>query len=80
MKSFVKKFAIRIQNPKVITAVISGVLLVLANNGIIDAKVSGSINDAFGVILTLLVALGVFGNPESHVQAQPTETVEEKQA
>ena len=63
-----KKFAERIKNPKVITAVVSAVLLIAVNFGLIDLEVSTKIDVTVNTILSALIGIGVFGNPESHVK------------
>lgn len=63
-----KKFISRIKNPKVITAVVSGILLILVNVGIIDTHMSDNILKGVNTVLGLLVGLGIFANPDSHVQ------------
>lgn len=65
-----EKLKVRIQNPKVIGAVFSGVLLGLVNTGVIDVKASQGIIDCVNTVLGALVAVGVFGDPESHVKAK----------
>ena len=63
-----KKIKTRIRNPKVITAIVSGVLLILVNLDIIDVHLQGKILDAVNYTLGLGVSIGIFGNPESHVE------------
>jgi uncharacterized membrane protein len=63
-----KKFLTRIRNVKVITAVISGILIILVNTGVIDLHMSEKITDTVNTVLGIGVTLGVFGDPESHVQ------------
>jgi uncharacterized membrane protein len=64
----INKFLTRIRNPKVILAVCSGILLILVNTGVIDAHMSEKVTDTVNTILGIGVTLGVFGDPESHVQ------------
>lgn len=68
-----KKVLNRLQNIKVITAVVSGILLILVNTGVIDIDMSNSIMDTVNIILGLLVTIGVFGDPESHIQDKKEE-------
>jgi uncharacterized membrane protein len=63
-----KKIKTRIRNPKVITAIVSGILMILVNLDIIDVHLQGKILDAANYILGLGVSIGIFGNPESHVE------------
>lgn len=58
----------RILNPKVILAIVSGILVILVNTGTIDVEMSNSVTDAVNTILGLFVAIGVFGHPESHIK------------
>lgn len=67
MNDLLKKLSVRIQNPKVIVAVVSGVLLILSNTGIITIDHANYVNDILNTFLSAFVGLGVFGNPESHV-------------
>lgn len=67
MKSLTSKLLTRIQNPKVIIATVSGIILVCANTGLITVEHANHINDILNTVLSLIVGLGVFANPESHV-------------
>jgi uncharacterized membrane protein len=67
MKAIAKKLLVRIQNPKVIVAVVSGLLLILTNTGVITIEHADHVSQVLDTVLTLLVTMGVFGNPESHV-------------
>jgi uncharacterized membrane protein len=62
-----QKFLTRIRNPKVITGIVSGVLLILVNTGVIDAHLQDNILKGLNTVLSLGVAVGVFGNPDSHI-------------
>jgi uncharacterized membrane protein len=48
-------------------AVVSGVLLILSNTGIITVEHANYISDILNTFLTAFVGVGVFGNPDSHV-------------
>lgn len=63
-----KKLVTRIKNPKVLLAVSSGVLLILVNLQIIDLEMSARVTDIINTVLSIGVSIGVFGNPESHVE------------
>jgi uncharacterized membrane protein len=63
-----KKLLTRIKNPKVLLAVASGVLLILVNLQIIDLEMSARVTDILNTALSIGVSIGVFGNPESHVE------------
>ncbi|MGR9546528.1 hypothetical protein [Priestia megaterium] len=58
----------RILNPKVILAIVSGILVILVNLGIIDADMSHDVTVAVNTILGFLITLGIFGHPESHIK------------
>ncbi|MGG2090846.1 phage holin [Priestia aryabhattai] len=62
-----KKIRIRIQNKKVILAIISGILIILVNLEVIDIDVSKKAMAVAHTILALLVTVGIVGDPESHV-------------
>ncbi len=63
-----KKVLTRLKNPKVATAVVSGILLILVNVGIIDLAMSDKVMEIANIVLGLGVTVGVFGDPESHVK------------
>jgi uncharacterized membrane protein len=67
MNDLLKKLSVRIQNPKVIVAVVSGLLLILSSTGIITIDHANYVNDIVNTFLSVFVGMGVFGNPESHV-------------
>lgn len=79
-KNLLKKFATRIRNPKILTSIVSGLLLVLVNIGAITVSTQHHVMDAINTVLGLLVGMGVFANPESHIKSvqdvqQPTQPV-----
>lgn len=63
-----KKLLTRIKNPKVIIGVVSGILLILVNLGLIDVAMSDKVTDIVNTLLGIGVSIGIFGNPESHVK------------
>jgi uncharacterized membrane protein len=63
-----KKFLIRIRNKKVIAAVVAGILLILVNVGVIDVQFSDKVTDIVNTLLGVGVALGIFSNPDDHIQ------------
>jgi uncharacterized membrane protein len=63
-----KKIKTRLTNPKVITAIVSGVLMILVNVGVIGEDLSTKVTDALNILLGIGVTLGVLGNPESHIE------------
>lgn len=65
-----KKVWTRIQNKKVAMAVAAGILLILVNAGAIDVEMSAKIESMIDTVLTILVALGIFSNPESHIKTE----------
>jgi uncharacterized membrane protein len=73
MAKTMNKILTRIRNPKVAVAVVSGVLLILVNLGLIDAVTQGKVMDVANTILSVGVAIGIFGNPESHVKEEAAE-------
>lgn len=76
MKELLKKLSVRIQNPKVIVAVVSGALLILSNTGVVTVEHVNHISDILNTFLSVFVGLGVFGNPESHVSTNKQEVVQ----
>lgn len=70
MQTLFNKFIVRIQNVKVFVAVVSGVLLVLSNTGVISVEHADHLNYILNSIFSVFVGLGVFANPEDHVSKQ----------
>lgn len=62
------KLKVRLRNPKVITGIVSGVLLILVNTGVLDVHLSEKVTETVNTLLSIGVTLGIFGNPESHVK------------
>lgn len=58
----------RITNPKVFMAVCSALLLLLVNIGVIDVDMSAKLQDSVNSILTIGIAVGIFANPEKHLE------------
>jgi uncharacterized membrane protein len=67
MKTTLNKVLVRISNPKVIVALVSGVLAILINTGGIAVENANHVIDIINTVLGLAVTVGVFGNPESHI-------------
>lgn len=68
---------VRLRNPKVVTALVSGVLILLLNTGVITLDKANHITTIVNAILSIAVGVGVFGDPESHVQVDvPAPAVE----
>lgn len=63
-----KKLLVRLQNKKVLVSVISGILLILVNTGVISVDMSQSVDVTVNTVLSILVALGIVSDPESHVK------------
>jgi uncharacterized membrane protein len=66
------KFKIRIRNPKVVTGIVSGILLILVNTGLIDTHLQDNIMKGLNTVLSLGVGFGIFSNPESHITDDTT--------
>jgi uncharacterized membrane protein len=63
-----KKILVRLQNPKVITACASGILLILVNTGVIDTHMSDKVTEIVNIVLSMGVTLGIFGDPTDHIK------------
>lgn len=61
----INKFITRIRNTKVITGIVSGILLILVNSGAIDSNMSTNVTNGLNVVLSVGVTMGIFGNPET---------------
>lgn len=61
----------RLKNKKIALAVASGILLILVNLGLIDNAVSNQVTEVVNTLLTIGVAIGVFSNPDSHLEQPP---------
>lgn len=61
-----KKVLSRMKNRKVILAVVTGILLILTNVGIIDLAMSQQVTEITNIILGIGVTVGIFANPDSH--------------
>ncbi|MCT4776370.1 MULTISPECIES: hypothetical protein [Exiguobacterium] len=64
----IEKIVTRIQNPKVVIGVVSGVLLILVNFEIISMDLSNQITDLVNAILSIGISIGIFANPDSHIE------------
>lgn len=58
----------RLKNKKVALAVVSGVVIILVNLGVMDMGMSDKVMEITNTILGIGVAIGVFSNPDSHEQ------------
>lgn len=63
-----KKFLVRLQNKKVLTAIVSGILAILVNTGTVDLDVAKGWEVTANSVLIILVTLGIVSNPDSHVK------------
>ena len=72
MKINFKTILLRLENPKVRTAIVSGILLLLFNTGIITMDKANHITEIVNAICSLAIGIGVMGNPESHVPVETT--------
>ena len=60
-----KTILIRMKNPKVFVAVISGIAMILMNLNIIDIEMTTKIEDITNIILSIGVAIGIFTSPDT---------------
>lgn len=58
----------RITNKRVFLAIVSAVLVILVQLGVVDVEMSAKVEDVSSVIAGLLVSIGIFANPESHIK------------
>jgi uncharacterized membrane protein len=63
-----QKIMTRLKNPKVFMAVVSGILMILVNLGLVDVEMSTKVENIVNTILSFGVAIGIFADPESHVK------------
>lgn len=59
-----KKVMRRMKNPKIFLAVMSGLLMILFNFGLIDTPTLDKWNEFFNLILGIGIAIGIFSTPE----------------
>jgi uncharacterized membrane protein len=64
----VKRLLIRLQNKTVLTSLISGIMLILVNTGVIDVEMSQKVDTVVNTVLSILVAMGIVSDPESHLK------------
>jgi uncharacterized membrane protein len=64
----VKRLLIRLQNKTVLTSLISGIMLILVNTGVIDVEMSQKVDTVVNTVLYILVAMGIVSDPESHLK------------
>lgn len=62
-----KKVLVRLKNKKVLLSVISGILMILVNVGVIDMAMSDQAMDIANTVLGIGVAVGIFSNPDTHL-------------
>jgi uncharacterized membrane protein len=62
------KLKTRLRNPKVILAIVSGILIILVNLGVIGEDMSAKVTETVNILLGIGVSIGVFADPESHVK------------
>jgi uncharacterized membrane protein len=46
----------------------AGVLMILVNTGVIDVGMSHQVEVVFNTVMSVLVALGVVSDPDSHIK------------
>jgi uncharacterized membrane protein len=63
-----KKLLVRLSNKKVLLSVISGILLILVQLNVINVEMSHNVDVVVNTVLSVLVAVGVVSDPESHLK------------
>jgi len=63
-----QKLLVRLRNKKVLLSVISGILLILVQLNVIDVAMSHSVDVVVNTVLSVLIAVGVISDPESHIK------------
>jgi phi LC3 family holin len=63
-----KKLLTRLKNKKVLLSVISGILLILVQLNVIDVEMSHNVDLVVNTVLSVLIAVGVISDPESHLK------------
>lgn len=63
-ESKIKILIKRLKNPRIISAIVSLIALILLNAHIITPLVSSSINQGIETILTLLIGFGIISNAD----------------
>lgn len=62
------KILVRLQNKKVLVSVVSGIVLILVSTGTIDLEMSQKVDVVFNTMLSIIIALGIVADPESHIK------------
>jgi len=63
-----EKILRRLQNKQVLVSVVSGILLVLVSTGAVDLEMSHKLDVTFNTLLSVIIALGIVSDPESHIE------------
>jgi uncharacterized membrane protein len=63
-----KKLLVRLKNKKILLSVISGILLILVQTGVIGIEMSHDVEMTVNSVLGILVAMGIVSDPESHIK------------
>jgi uncharacterized membrane protein len=66
--SKLKKLLVRLSNKKILLSVVSGILLILVQTGVIGSEMSHDIDLTVNSILGILIAMGIVSDPESHIK------------
>lgn len=61
------KILVRLKNKKVLVSVFSGIVLILVSTGVIDLEMSEKADVVFNTLLSIIIALGIVADPESHI-------------
>jgi uncharacterized membrane protein len=62
-----KQIVSRLKNRYVLTGIVSGILLILVNAGLIDTHMSDNITKAVNTLLSIGVGLGIVSNADSNI-------------
>ncbi|MGF9741568.1 hypothetical protein ABEX38_29815 [Priestia megaterium] len=62
------KVLVRLRNKKVAMAVVSGILIILVNLGVIDMEFVNHYTTVINTVFGMMVAIGIMADPESHVK------------
>lgn len=79
MNKTLKNLLVKLENPRVLMSVVSGVMLILTSTKVIDVTTEAHANLILNTVLSVLVGLGILTDPLGHVKPTMNQMVDEVQ-